>query len=70
MELLGYLLCAVANSPIKERIEPASFKELDRILLRQTLDVDGENPARNRKLAEVESASVMTARKPALARLL
>jgi len=39
-------------------------------LVRQTLDVDGENPARNRKLAEAESASVLPARKPALARLL
>jgi len=33
------------------------------------LDVDGENPARNRKLAEAESASVLLAQKPVLARL-
>ncbi|KAL9373367.1 hypothetical protein Peur_032987 [Populus x canadensis] len=46
------------------------FTGLCRILLRQTFDVDGENLARNRKLAEVESASVLPARKPALAKLL
>jgi len=49
---------------------PKLFTGLRGILLRQTLDVDGENPARNRKLVEVESVSVLPARKPALAKLL
>ncbi|KAJ6967638.1 hypothetical protein NC653_035762 [Populus alba x Populus x berolinensis] len=48
----------------------AALHRLRRILLRQTLDVDGENPARNKKLAEAESASVLPARKPVLAILL